>query len=50
VIQQPSPAAVSSAHPGDLGAADRVEQPGHRAADQQALAAVYRGDQVAAVG
>jgi hypothetical protein len=50
VIQQPSPAAVSGAHPGDLRAADRVEQPGHRTSHQQALAAVHRGDQVAAVG
>jgi hypothetical protein len=50
VIQQPAPAAVRGAHPGDLRAADRVEQARHRAAGQQALAAVHRGDQVAAAG
>src|SRR6476661_2089624 len=48
MIQQPGPAAVRSAHALDLRAADRVEQARHLAGHEQVLAAVNRGDQVAA--
>src|SRR5690349_22143476 len=50
MIQQPGPAAVGSAHALDLRAADRVEQARHLAGHEQVLAAVDRGDQVAAPG
>src|SRR6476469_5400311 len=50
MIQQPGPAAVRGAHALDLRAADRVEQARHLPGHEQVLAAVDRGDHIAAPG
>src|SRR5215472_1329683 len=49
VVEQPAPAGIGGAHPRDLGGADRVEQVRHLPGQQQVLAPMDAGDQVAAL-